>query len=169
MDLVICLLFVAYLFPFAVAARYEHEHLGRILVANLLLGWTGIGWLAVLGWARHPAVRPPEPVMHGHLRRPAAPGHRLHARPPARSHRPRHLVLQRRARPGQQRHGQLLGHDRPALRPVPGPRAPSGRERERLDRGLAARLAGVDGSERPAERRRITQHALDQEREVRPP
>ncbi|MEB2343883.1 MAG: superinfection immunity protein [Deltaproteobacteria bacterium] len=52
MDLVICLLFVAYLFPFAVAARYEHERLGRILVANLVFGGTAIGWLAVLGWAR---------------------------------------------------------------------------------------------------------------------
>lgn len=71
MDLVIALLFIAYLFPFVVAARREHERLGRILVANLLLGWTGIGWLVVLRWARRPAAPPPEPVVRlsrGHLR-----------------------------------------------------------------------------------------------------
>jgi len=76
-ELVICLLFVLYLFPFSVAARHEHERLGWILVANLLLGWTGIGWLAVLHWARHPAGPPPEPdvlLRRRHLRLLAPPG-----------------------------------------------------------------------------------------------
>lgn len=66
MELVICLLFVLYLLPFAVATRREHERLGWILAANLLIGWTGIGWLVVMHWARHPAEPAPEP---GVLRR----------------------------------------------------------------------------------------------------
>lgn len=77
MDLVIALLLIAYLFPFVVAARREHERLGRILTANLLLGWTGIGWLVVLRWARRPAAPAPEPVVRlrrGHLRLLGPPG-----------------------------------------------------------------------------------------------
>lgn len=71
MEVVICLLFVAYLFPFVVAARHEHERLGWILAANLLLGWTIVGWLAVLRWARHPAQPAAEPevrLRRAHLR-----------------------------------------------------------------------------------------------------
>jgi hypothetical protein len=70
-EVVICLLFVLYLLPFAVAARHEHERLGWILAANFLLGWTVIGWFAVLHWARRPAPPPAEPAVRlrrGHLR-----------------------------------------------------------------------------------------------------
>jgi hypothetical protein len=70
-EVAICLLFVAYLAPFVVAARRDHERLGAILAVNLLLGWTGIGWLLALRWARHPTP-PPEPpavrLRRGHLR-----------------------------------------------------------------------------------------------------
>lgn len=79
MEVVICLLFVAYLFPFAVAARREHERLGWILAANFLLGWTVVGWFAVLHWARRPAAPPAEPVVRlrrGHLRLLEPPGSR---------------------------------------------------------------------------------------------
>jgi hypothetical protein len=71
MEVVLCLLFVAYLLPFAVAARREHERLGWILAANFLLGWTVVGWFAVLYWARRPASPPAEPAVRlrrGHLR-----------------------------------------------------------------------------------------------------
>lgn len=71
MEVLLCLLFVAYLLPFAVAARHEHERLGLVLAANLLLGWTGIGWWLVLRWARRPARPAQEPVVlarRGHLR-----------------------------------------------------------------------------------------------------
>ena len=70
MEVLLCLLFVLYLWPFAVAARHEHERLGAILAANLLVGWTGIGWWLVLRWARRPAPPPaPEVVLRrGHLR-----------------------------------------------------------------------------------------------------
>jgi len=70
-EIAICLLFVAYLLPFAVAARHEHPRLGLVLAANLLLGWTGIGWWLVLRWARRPPTPAPEPVVlarRGHLR-----------------------------------------------------------------------------------------------------
>jgi hypothetical protein len=70
-EVAICLIFVAYLTPFVVAARREHERIGAILALNLLLGWTGIGWLLALRWARRPAL-PVEPpavsLRRGHLR-----------------------------------------------------------------------------------------------------
>lgn len=44
-------LLVTYLVPFLVAALRGHDAAPLVLVANLLLGWTGVGWLAVLAWA----------------------------------------------------------------------------------------------------------------------
>jgi hypothetical protein len=89
-EVVICLLFVVYLIPFAVAARHEHERLGWILAANLLVGWTGIGWWLVLRWARRGAEPPPEPVVRvrrGHLRLLETPGAAQgRGGPPARGH-----------------------------------------------------------------------------------
>jgi Superinfection immunity protein len=76
MEVVLCLLCALYLAPFVVAARHDHERLGWILAVNLLLGWTGIGWLLALRWARRPAPPAPEPVVvarRGHLRLLAAP------------------------------------------------------------------------------------------------
>ncbi len=37
--------------PAAVAAYREHKNRNAILVLNLLLGWTLIGWVIVLVWA----------------------------------------------------------------------------------------------------------------------
>lgn len=70
MELVLCLLYTLYLAPFIVAARREHEHLGAVLALNLLVGWTGIGWLLVLRWARRPApaAEPGVRSRRGHLR-----------------------------------------------------------------------------------------------------
>lgn len=76
MEVLLCLLFVGYLWPFAVAARHEHERLGAVLALNLLAGWTGIGWWLALRWARRPAPPAPEPevrVRRGHLRLLAPP------------------------------------------------------------------------------------------------
>lgn len=76
MEILLCLLFVAYLWPFAVAARHEHERLGAVLAANLLVGWTGVGWWLVLRWARRPAPPPLEPevrLRREHLRLLAPP------------------------------------------------------------------------------------------------
>ena len=40
-----------YLVPFIVAVARNHDAAMMILVANLLLGWTGVGWLVVLAVA----------------------------------------------------------------------------------------------------------------------
>jgi len=44
-------LLVLYLIPFLLAAARGHDAAVLILVATFLVGWTGIGWLAVLAWA----------------------------------------------------------------------------------------------------------------------
>jgi len=44
-------LFVGYLVPWITAVAREHERQGLLLAANLLLGWTLIGWVAVLAYA----------------------------------------------------------------------------------------------------------------------
>lgn len=50
----VCIYFV----PFMVAAARDHDAYIAILVANALVGWTGIGWIACMVWA---AVTPPRP------------------------------------------------------------------------------------------------------------
>jgi hypothetical protein len=40
-----------YYVPFMVAAGREHPLTMPILAANVLIGWTGVGWLAVLLFA----------------------------------------------------------------------------------------------------------------------
>ena len=55
--LFICLLLVlvvslgVHFIPAIVAHKRKHQYRGWVLVANILLGWTGLGWLAVLAWA----------------------------------------------------------------------------------------------------------------------
>ena len=50
-ELLPFVLLVFYLVPFGVAAARGHDAAVGILVANLLVGWTGVGWLAVMAWA----------------------------------------------------------------------------------------------------------------------
>mgnify|MGYP002624503354 CR=1 FL=1 len=38
--------FVLYLLPWVAAVAREHERHAAILAANLLVGWTGLGWVA---------------------------------------------------------------------------------------------------------------------------
>lgn len=40
-----------YFLPFIVASVRKHRQLAPILLTNLLLGWTVIGWIAALIWA----------------------------------------------------------------------------------------------------------------------
>lgn len=42
---------VAYLLPAFIASGRKHYQRGSILVLNLFLGWTVIGWIAALMWA----------------------------------------------------------------------------------------------------------------------
>lgn len=44
-------LLVVYLVPFLIAAARDHDSLVPILLTNFLLGWTVVGWIAVLVWA----------------------------------------------------------------------------------------------------------------------
>ena len=40
-----------YFVPFMVAAARDNDSYITILVVNLLIGWTGIGWVACMVWA----------------------------------------------------------------------------------------------------------------------
>lgn len=51
------ILVMAYLLPSIVADRRKHHQFSAIFVANLLLGWTVIGWIISLIWA-FTATRP---------------------------------------------------------------------------------------------------------------
>lgn len=41
----------AYLLPSIVAHNVQHRNKDAILILNLLLGWTGLGWVIALVWA----------------------------------------------------------------------------------------------------------------------
>jgi len=40
-----------YFLPFLVADHRKHKNLPAIFALNLLLGWTGVGWIAAAVWA----------------------------------------------------------------------------------------------------------------------
>ncbi len=50
-ELVPLFFVVMYILPFCVAVVRAHPNAGAILVVNMLLGWTVIGWIASLAWA----------------------------------------------------------------------------------------------------------------------
>ena len=57
-------LVILYFVPFTVAAARDHDSFVTILVVNAVVGWTGVGWIAVLLWAclsppRNGAARAP--------------------------------------------------------------------------------------------------------------
>ena len=39
-----------YMLPTAIAALRRHSHLKAIAITNALVGWTLIGWIAMMGW-----------------------------------------------------------------------------------------------------------------------
>lgn len=55
--LTLILLAFAYLFPACVASGRDHRNSLAIFVFNLLLGWSGIGWVLALVWACTANVR----------------------------------------------------------------------------------------------------------------
>ena len=57
----------AYFFPTGIAAMRRHPNTLAIFLLNLLLGWTGLGWIGAVIWAAT-AIRP-IPVDYGYVRR----------------------------------------------------------------------------------------------------
>jgi hypothetical protein len=48
-----------YFLPSIIGFGREHQHRVPILLVNLFLGWTLIGWVAALVWAAMPVTRAP--------------------------------------------------------------------------------------------------------------
>lgn len=42
---------VLYLLPSYIAFKRKHKNLAPVMVFNILLGWTGIAWIAALIWS----------------------------------------------------------------------------------------------------------------------
>ncbi|HWH10194.1 MAG TPA: superinfection immunity protein [Solirubrobacteraceae bacterium] len=68
-GLLLLLLFL-YLLPTAVAVKRAHHQLPAILIVNVFLGWTFLGWVIALAMA-FTAVDPPPPKQAA---RPGPPG-----------------------------------------------------------------------------------------------
>ena len=49
--LIILVLLALYFLPTVVALKRDHPSKGGIIVLNILLGWTFIGWVISLAWA----------------------------------------------------------------------------------------------------------------------
>lgn len=49
--IMLAVIFVVYFLPTILAAARGHQSAGGILVLNLLLGWTLLGWIVALVWA----------------------------------------------------------------------------------------------------------------------
>lgn len=50
-DALLLILAVVYFIPALVALKRKHNQKGAITALNLLLGWSGIGWIIALVWA----------------------------------------------------------------------------------------------------------------------
>jgi predicted PurR-regulated permease PerM len=49
---------LGYLFPSIVARLRRHQNTNPILIVNLLLGWTVLGWIACLAWSASSNTQP---------------------------------------------------------------------------------------------------------------
>ena len=49
--IVIGLMFIAYFAPTIAAISFDHKNIAPIVIINVLLGWTLIGWVVALAWA----------------------------------------------------------------------------------------------------------------------
>ena len=67
MEYLLLTAFVLYLVPWIASIAREHHLHHRVLAANLAVGWTGIGWFAVLAYALKSSPTPP-PASREHLR-----------------------------------------------------------------------------------------------------
>jgi Superinfection immunity protein len=53
-----------YFLPAIIGFGREHQHGVPILLVNLFLGWTVLGWIAALVWASMPIVKSPPGLPH---------------------------------------------------------------------------------------------------------
>jgi len=67
MEFVLFWLFVLYLAPFLVATVRGHHAVVPILVLDLALAWTGIGWLLLLVFAARSEPQRPPPSLEGNV------------------------------------------------------------------------------------------------------
>ena len=49
--IVLCAALGLYFLPFALVKYRKHRQSDAILLTNLFLGWTGLGWIAALIWS----------------------------------------------------------------------------------------------------------------------
>jgi hypothetical protein len=61
---IVLLALFAYFLPTVIAEARGHQNSGMIFLANLLLGWTILGWIAALVWAAT-AAQPRRPRRRG--------------------------------------------------------------------------------------------------------
>lgn len=50
-TIAILLCLTVYCIPAGIAVAREHKNMAAIIVVNILLGWTLIGWVAALAWS----------------------------------------------------------------------------------------------------------------------
>lgn len=50
-ELLLSILLLLYFIPAAIARKRAHHKATSIMLLNLLLGWTVIGWIVALAWA----------------------------------------------------------------------------------------------------------------------
>lgn len=49
--IVLCAILYFYFLPFAIAYARRHNYTKTVFLLNLLLGWTGLGWIFLLIWS----------------------------------------------------------------------------------------------------------------------
>jgi hypothetical protein len=77
----------AWFLPLIIAALYKLPHQGSIAVLSLLLGWTGVGWLAALVIVVGGAIRATNPPLAGQ-EQPLAPAEPAPAHSPTQTRAP---------------------------------------------------------------------------------
>lgn len=71
METIVVLVVAAFYFaPAAVAYSRKHKSAGAILVLNMLLGWTLLGWILAAVWAHTGNVAATEPTPETHVKCP---------------------------------------------------------------------------------------------------
>jgi RsiW-degrading membrane proteinase PrsW (M82 family) len=74
MTAIFVLLAVAfYLLPFIIAACRSHNQTAAILLLNLLLGWTLVGWVVALVWSATNPATPQQVIITNSSIAPVAP------------------------------------------------------------------------------------------------